>query len=123
MKNSHINANMWQKSLIQQIMERNTTINEFKRILERLTESYTVKNNTFGIIHGAISEINNGYFVVEKECDDLESSIKEMNGDLNKCIRIIENQKYQVGSWYKTILECPQEHTVFDIENQIQFDR
>lgn len=123
MKNSYNNANMWQKSMIQQIMEHNYTLDSFKHTLESLLTNYTVKDNIFGIVHGNTSEIHNGYFVIEHECENLQDAIKEMNGDLTKCIRIIENNKFQVGSWNKLLSECVDTLPVVDIENQIQFER
>lgn len=123
MKNSFNNANMWQKSMIQQILEHNAVLDSFKKTLESLSSQYNINDNVFGIIHGLPSEIHNGYFVIEHECEDLQSAIKEMNGDLTKCIRIVENNKYQVGSWNKSILECATDKTIIDIENQIQLER
>lgn len=120
--NKYINGNMFQKSLIQQTLEYNSTLESFKKALTDICESYVVKGNVFGIYMGTPVEIHNGYFVVEAEVNSIQEAIKEMDS-LTKCVRINED-KFQVGTvhnHFNTI--CESENTIIDIENQCELDR
>ena len=85
MKNSFNNANMWQKSMIQQILEHNAVLDSFKKTLESLSSQYNISDNIFGIIHGLPSEIHNGYFVIEHECEDLQYLVSITKIVINEC--------------------------------------
>ena len=116
------NANMYQKSIIQQHLEHNNTIERFKNTLNTLMEQYTIQDNVFGCPNGVPSEYNTGYFVIEHECDNLQDAIRELSS-LDKCIHIIENQKFQVGSFHRYISDCNPDSKVFDIENKTIVER
>lgn len=116
------NANMYQKSIIQQHLEYNAIVEGFKKSLNSLMEQYTIQDNVFGCPNGVPSEYNTGYFVIEHECDNLQDAIRELTS-LDKCIRIIENQKFQVGSFNRYITECKSDDKVFDIENKTIVER
>ena len=112
---------MFQKSIIQQQLEFNAILERFKQSLSNLMESYVVNGNVFGW-QGKPVEIETGYFVVESEKDNLQDAIREMNS-LNKCIRIVENKTFQVGTVSRYITECAVDAKVLDIENQIFVER
>jgi hypothetical protein len=115
------NANHFHKSLIQQQMEYNAIIENFKNSLASLVESYTIKGNVFGCPQGKPVEFETGYFVVEAEKDNLQDAIREMTS-LDKCIRI-EEEKFQVGVVNHYLSECALDKTVIDIENQVVVER
>ena len=94
--NNYKNGNMYQKSLIQQILEFNETLCRFKKSINDILESYTVKNNVFSFYNNELKEVTEGYFIVESTHDNLQDAIREVN-NFSKCIRIIENKEFQVG--------------------------
>jgi len=96
---NHQNGNMFQKSVIQRIMEFNTTLTYFKKSLTELLEKYDIKNNTFSFVGGKLNDVSTGYFLVEAEKDNLSDIIKEVK-DFSMCVRIVENTKFQVGHVY-----------------------
>lgn len=95
--NNYNNGNMYQKSLIQQIMEFNETLGRFKKSINDILEAYTVKNNVFSFCNNKLKEITEGYFIIESTHDNLQDAIREINS-FSKCIRILENKEFQVGS-------------------------
>jgi hypothetical protein len=115
------NANMFQKSIIPQQLEYNAMVEKFKQCLANLVESYNVNGNVFGW-QGKPVEFETGYFVVESEKDNLQDAIREMSS-LDKCIRIVENKIFQVGTVVHYISECAPDAKVLDIENQIFVER
>lgn len=121
MYNGTLNANMSQKSLIQLVLEQNNMIERFKKSINSLLESYTIKGNVFGIRQGNPYEFQSGYFVIESESDNLQDAIREMK-NINSCIRIVEN-KFQIGSVHNYITECDTDKKVIDIENQTEVIR
>ena len=112
--NKIYNANMWQKSAIQQQLEYNNAVGIFKNTLNTLMEHYVIKDNVFGYIHGKPAEVNEGYFVVDCEKDNLQDAIKEMDG-LRKYVRILENKKFQVGTVHTHYNECDSNKEIFEI--------
>lgn len=112
---------MSQKSLIQLVLEQNNMIERFKKSINSLLESYTIKGNVFGIRQGNPYEFQSGYFVIESESDNLQDAIREMK-NINSCIRIVEN-KFQTGSVHNYITECGTDKKVIDIENQTEVIR
>lgn len=116
------NANMFQKSIIQQYLEFNAVLENFKDSLNKLMEDYTIKGNVFGCPQGHLLEITNGYFVVESEKDNIQDAIREMN-NLNKYIRIVDNERFQVGTITNYLSECANGLPVIDIEYQTNIEQ
>ena len=112
---------MFQKSIIQQQLEYNSILEKFKHSLASLLESYNINGNVFGW-QGKPVEFETGYFVVESEKDNLQDAIREMTS-LDKCIRIVENKTFQVGTVTHYISECAPDAKVLDIENQFFVER
>jgi len=112
---------MFQKSIIQQQLEYNAIVEKFKQSLASLLESYNINGNVFGW-QGKPVEFETGYFVIESEKDNLQDAIREMTS-LDKCIRIVDNKVFQVGTVTHYISECALDAKVLDIENQIFVER
>lgn len=115
------NGNMFQKSMIQQIMEQNAAVNSFKASLEDILEKYTVVANAFAFRNNKTVEINEGYMVVDAEVDNLYDAIKEMK-DFSYCIRIIENKTFQVGHLVQFASDGG-DNRVIDLDNQTEVMR
>jgi len=113
---------MFTKSLIQQQLEFNSIVENFKHSLASLVESYMINGNVFGCPQGKPVEMESGYFIIEAEKDNLQDAIREMNS-LNKCIRIVENKTFQVGTVVHYITECAPDAKVLDIETQSMVER
>lgn len=101
------------KSKIQLVLEEDNIKSNFKHTLEKLVESYTVKGNVFAVDAKRIPvEVSNGYFVEEKEYDNLADCINEMN--LSQAVSIQEN-KFVLGTVKKTLSECEADNKILDI--------
>lgn len=116
-----LNANMWQKSAIQQMTEMQNTMFAFKTSLNKIMESYNVQDNVFGIISGTPSEVTSGYFVTENEYGSFDEAMQ--NFDMNKnLVRIVENKKFYIGTYATKITDIESgkiaEGKVYSIEEQ-----
>ena len=116
-----LNANMWQRSAIQQMTEMQNTMFAFKTTLNKIMECYNVQNNIFGIISGTPLEITSGYFIVESEYDNFDEAMR--NFDINSnLVRIVENKKFYVGTYANRIADVEEgkiaEGKVYSIEEQ-----
>lgn len=101
------------KSKIQLTIEEDSIKSNFKHSLEKLIESYTIKGNVFAVDARRIPvEVSNGYFVEEKEYDNLTDCINEMN--LSQAVSIQEN-KFKLGTIKKHLSECEEDKKVLDI--------
>lgn len=100
------------KSKIQLVIEEDNIKSNFKRSLEHLTESYTIKGNVFTVDGWNPVELSNGYFVEEKEFDNLNDCINEMK--TGQAISIQEN-KFVLGNIKKHLSECENDKKVLDI--------
>ena len=107
-----LEENMQLKSKIQQIQEQIAKKHQFVEGLEYIMDKYVIKDSVF-VFNGRVTEACNGYFEVESEYETLMEAMK--NADTSKGIRIINNEKFQVGSVRQFISECG-EGQVFDLE-------
>lgn len=105
---------MYTKSLIQQHIENLHIKESFNDGLSSLMEKYNIKDNIFVINNGVVKEVTKGYFIIEKECDNLDEAIRECD-IRNMGIRIINNKIFQVGNIYTNLSQCPKESSIFDI--------
>lgn len=80
------------------------TKSEFKDGLNNLMEKYNIEDSIFAFSNGTVNEVCRGYFVESNEYEDLNEAINNM-ADLNQCIRIINNEKFVLGSVYTTLNE------------------
>ena len=103
---------MQTKSNIQHIVEKVKFLEKFEDELNSLQEKYIVENSIF-TMGNELMEVVKGYFVVDKEFDNLHEAIKSMINKGN-AIRITEN-KYAIGNIYKTLSECPENSKIYDI--------
>lgn len=106
---------MYTKNRIQQILEFNEYKFNFIQSLQNIMEKYTITDSIFFVKNGKVSEAVNGYFEVIDECQTLKDAV-------NKCdmscmgIRIINNDKFQVGNIKQYISECDRSKTIMDID-------
>ena len=103
---------MQTKSNIQLVKEALQYKESFKESLTTLTDKYLVENSTFSF-NGSLNEVVNGYFVVENEYD----SLIEAMGNLTpgESVRIINNDKFQIGGVYEKLSDTPEDKTVIDL--------
>lgn len=111
------NRYMYTKSIIQQKAEIINAKNNFKQSLEQLMEKFNIEDSVFvyaGNVTG-MKEIVEGYFVIDAEYDNINEAMSEC--DINTMgIRIIENDKFQVGKIHTLITECEKDKKVFDLK-------
>lgn len=114
--NNYKNGNMYQKSLIQQITEFNEALGYFKKSINDIMETYTINGNVFSFRGGKLNEITSGYFIIESTHDNLQDAIRNIN-NFSKCIRIVENKKFQVGSITNKFSDIQDNDDVVDLES------
>ena len=101
-------------SNIQLVIEQENVKSRFKQALSSLVESHTVQGNVFAIDYRRNPvEVSNGYFVEEKEFDNLNDLIKEMQ--LNQAVSINED-KFILGHVEQQLSNCDENAKVLDIE-------
>lgn len=87
----------------------------FETELKDILEKYTVNDNVIIYNGSKAIDLQEGYFVPQKECETIEEAVRVM--DLNsQAIRIIEGKKFIVGDCYKSLCECLSCENVFSIE-------
>lgn len=108
---------MYTKSIIQQKAEIINAKNNFKQSLEQLIEKFDIEDSVFvyaGNVAG-MKEIVEGYFVIDAEYDNINEAMSSC--DITTMgIRIIENDKFQVGKINALITECEKDKKVFDLK-------
>ena len=109
---------MFTKSKIQQILESREHINNFSESLSYIMEKYNIEDSIFIYSNGSAKEVTKGYFEVIGEYNSIKESMKDI--DLNTMgIRIINNDKFQLGNVKKLISECDREKTIMDINKYV----
>lgn len=103
---------MQTKSNIQLVKEALQYRESFKESLSSLVNKYMVENSTFSF-NGSLKEEVKGYFVVEGEY----SSLDEAMGNLTpgQLVRVVENEKFQIGSVSEKLSNTSNEKTVIDL--------
>lgn len=108
---------MYTKSIIHQKAEIINAKNNFKQSLEQLMEKFDIEDSVFvyaGNVAG-MKEIVEGYFVIDAEYDNIDEAMSAC--DVNTMgIRIIENDKFQIGKIHALITECEKDKKVFDLK-------
>lgn len=104
---------MYTKSLIQQNIENIRLKESFNDGLNNLMDKYNIEDSIF-IYNGSVKEVTNGYFVESKEFDNLKDAIN--NYDINMGIRIMENERFQIGYIYNQLSQCPKDSHILDIQ-------
>ena len=98
---------MLTKSKIQLIREGLDTLNDFRTGLENLMEKYNIQDSIFGYSNNGVYEVSNGYFEILQEYDNLKDAVRECYNSLDKkAIRIINNNKFEVGEIHSLRSEC-----------------
>ena len=109
---------MLTKSKIQIIKEGLATADDYRNGLENLMNKYLIEDSVFVYKNGMVFEATSGYFVEKSTHDNILDAIRECKYNFdNNGIRIVENKKFIVGELKKTIIECSEEDSVFDINS------
>lgn len=106
---------MQTKSNIQLIQEKIAQKQNFQDGLERLMESWNIKDNVFVLKNGKLTEASKGYFEIVSEYDKIEDAIRSVN-PASQGIRIMNNEKFQVGNIRNYIAECEDTSKVLDLD-------
>ena len=105
---------MYTKSIIQQTVEAMQAKAAFKNSIEALMEKYNIEDSVFAFHNGTMHEVVEGYFVTEKEFDNISEAISAC--DINSMgIRVMGNN-FQVGTLHNKISECTSDKKVFDLK-------
>lgn len=105
---------MYTKSKIQQIRESINRKNEFYDIMNYYTEKYIVEDSIFINTKKGVMEVVKGYFAVNNEYDNLNEAFNNIKED--QALRITGNNKFQIGSVFERLSECPENAEIYDIE-------
>ncbi len=102
-------------SNIQKFLQTIDIKERFKNSIYNIIESYSIQGNIFTMdCNGNVLEMISGYFVEEKEYDNLNECVKDMN--INKqAIRIIED-KFILGTLEQQLSLCDENKKVIDIQ-------
>lgn len=107
---------MYTKSLIQQHREMYSIKESFNDGISNIMEKYNIEDSIFVLLNGFVKELTKGYFVVEKEFDNINEAIRECN--INTMgVRVLNNSNFQIGTIYNTISQCPKDSKILDIES------
>lgn len=105
------------RSKIQQINENIAIKNQIKSSMQEgmnnLMDKYNIIDSVFGLGVNGIFEHTNGYFEVTSEYESFEDVMNVWES--NQSIRVIDNNKFQLGYVRDHILECGEESQIFDI--------
>ena len=105
---------MYTKSTIQQIIETLHRKNSFRYAIESLMNKYNIEDSVFVFKNDSMKEVVEGYFVTEKEFDNVAEAISNCDID-TMGVRVIGNT-FQIGKIHATISECDSEKHVFDLK-------
>lgn len=105
---------MYTKSLIQQTIESIRAKDNLKAGIAQLMEKYNIEDSVFVLKNGFLHEAVEGYFVTEKEYDNLDVAVSEC--DINTMGIRVTGNSFQTGKLYKSILECDTDKKVFDLK-------
>lgn len=106
---------MYTKSKIQLINEALMLKSNFKEGLENIMEKYQIEDSIFAF-DNKVKEVTNGYFSIDNEYANLHEAVSNCNIFMQG-IRIINNEKYQVGSIFNMLSECPSGKQILDINS------
>ena len=104
---------MQTKSNIQLVRESLAVREVFKSNLESLMEKYTIEDSFFTPSNKALGEVEEnikGYFVFEHEYNTFDEAISNLT--LGQTIRIINNQRFQIGKRFEKLSEAQGERII-----------
>lgn len=95
-------------------------LSNFHTSLNDMMDKYMIEDSIFVFNH-QLMEATKGYFVKMAEYNSLEEAISSIKyEDVNKIgVRIMENKTFQIGLIKKSLYECSNDDTVFDIDKMI----
>lgn len=105
---------MYTKSIIQQTVEAMQLKSDFIVALESLMDKYNIEDSVFVFKNGSLREVVEGYFVTEKDFDNINEAIRECDVTCMG-IRVMGN-KFQTGTIQTKISECATDKKVFDLK-------
>lgn len=105
---------MFTKSIIQQTVEAMQLKSDFIVALENLMDKYYIEDSVFVLKNGSLREVVEGYFVTEKEFDNINEAISECDVT-NMGIRVMRDT-FQIGTIQSKISECAPDKKVFDLK-------
>ena len=103
------------KNRLQLIKESIEAISQFKDGILSLMNKYTIEDSIFVYKNGQIFEATKGYFEIISEHDNLTSAMNHSN--LNTGIRVIGNNKFEVGYIHHSLNECDESLRILDINS------
>lgn len=106
---------MYTRSLIQQNLEILKAKENFNEGVSSLMEKYNIEDSIFVISNGSVKELTKGYFVIEKEYDNINEAIRNCNIN-TQGVRVVENNKFMVGSIFSHLSQCPENSNILDVE-------
>lgn len=107
------------RSSISYMIDIIENISSMNKQLNMLMEKYQIKDNIFTFKNNSLDEVTSGYFQVVEESNDLDHLVKRYFTESTKCvrgIRIMDNNKYQLGEVHNHLHECQEGSSVFDVE-------
>jgi hypothetical protein len=95
------------------IRESIEAMTQYKESMQDLLNKYNIEDSVFAYVNGQVYEVTKGYFEVISEHDSLTGAIN--NSNLNTGIRVINNQKFEVGRICQALRECQETSRILDI--------
>ena len=105
---------MYTKSIIKQTVEKLNEKDSFRIAIENLMEKYNIEDSVFVFKKGNMREVVEGYFATENDYTDLSEAISNCDTQ-TMAIRVI-GEKFQVGTIYTKLCDCPEDKKIFDLQ-------
>lgn len=112
--------NMDTMSLIQKQCLLVEYLSNFHTALNEMMDKYMIEDSIF-VFNQQLMEATKGYFVKIAEYGSLDEALSSIKyEDANKVgVRVVENKTFQIGFVKKSLYECSNDDTVFDIDKMI----
>lgn len=102
-------------SLIQEKINSDNCINNFKNEIRALNEKYNIEQESFGIAsNGTPSRIHEGYMKVRNEFSTLEEALKDFTS-MTDVLYIVDESTFITGEYSNTILEKKEDEKLVDL--------
>lgn len=107
-------------SLIQEKIDNDNIINNFKTEMLSLNERYNIEQESFGFAYvnnkWTPSRIHEGYMKIRNEFSTLEEALKDFNS-ITDIVYIVDEDTIYTGSYSSTILEKKEDERQVDLSN------
>lgn len=113
---------MLTKSKIQLIREQREMINNFSIMLEDLMNKYDVEDGVFTLKNQQLFEVTKGYFEKTAAYTSLKEALVDevFFTNANACIRIKNNEQFEVGVVHKFLNECRETSEVVELDRLLE---